>query len=118
MAAIFNDLVISYEGQDYAVKPTFAMINKIEQPVLSGGLGISLAGIVARATRGEVQITEVARILALMLKEHGVDASGEDMYVSIMESDNIMDVVNTVSTAFFPVVRDPDKKHQVSGKKK
>jgi hypothetical protein len=116
MAAIFEDVAISYQGQTYTVKPTFELINKIEQSRVSGGLGISLAGLTARASRGDVPVSEVARILGYMLRTEGAPASDEDMYVEIMSSDNASQYIEAVTTAFFPVVR--PKAAPGNGKKK
>lgn len=116
MAAIFEEVAISYDGKDYTVKPTFELINKIEQSRVSGGLGISLAGLTARASRGDVPVSEVARILAYMLRSVGAPATDEDMYVQIMTSDHAAGYIEAVTTAFFPVVR--PAKTEGDGKKK
>lgn len=118
MAAIFNEIVIGYAGAEHSVKPTFAMINKIEQPVISGGLGISLAGLSARASRGEVAISEVARIMGYLLRSEGVDASDEDMYVEMLTSGRGSEYIEAVTTAFFPVVRPSAAESAAKGAKK
>lgn len=115
MAAIFNDIVIHYGGKTYTVKPTFALINKIEQPVLSGGLGISLAGLSTKASRGEVAITEVAKVLAMLLRSEGAEVEDEDMYSEMFSGDQkaIAEYVSVIMTAFFPVSKtavEADKK--------
>lgn len=111
MAAIFNDVVITYAGKEYTVKPTFALINKIEQPQSSGGLGISLAAFAARSSRGEVAITEAARVLAFLLNSEGSkearSVTADDMYVEMM-ADNAMvqHYIAMVVGSFFPVIPD------------
>jgi hypothetical protein len=105
MAAIFEDIAISYHGKTYTIKPTFELINKIEQSRVSGGLGISLAGLTARASRGDVPVSEVARIICHILRTAEVSVSDEDMYVEIISSDKPMQYIDAVTTAFFPVVR-------------
>lgn len=120
MAAIFNDVVIAYNGEKHTIKPTFALINKIEQPVLSGGLGISLAGLSAKASRGDVPISEVARVLGFLLRESGVDVADEDMYAEILAVDNepvIADYVTVITTAFFPVSETAQKMSDDAKKK-
>ena len=105
MAAIFNDVLITYNGKQYTVKPTFEMINKIEQPEFSGGLGISLAGLSARSANGQVAVTEVARIMALMLRSQVCDVTDGDMYVALMACENMQELLNAVLNSFFPVVK-------------
>lgn len=117
MAAIFNDVSIEFGGKQHAVKPTFEMINRIEMPRVSGGLGISLAGLTARSSNGDVPVSEVARILAYMLQSVGVNATDEDMYVQVMTSDSPQGYIEAVTMAFFPVLR-PAKETGSSSKKK
>lgn len=117
MAAIFHDMVIGFGGQSYTIKPTFEIINRIEQPSVNGGLGISLAGLSSRSSRGEVAITEIVRILAFLLRTQGVALDDEEMYVEVMNSgDRIKEIISMVTTAFFPVVR-PAKDDEESKKK-
>lgn len=118
MAAIFNDVVIQHGDKSVSVKPTFEMINRIEMPAVSGGLGISLAGLTARISRGDVPVSEVARVIAFMLRSSGEAASSEDIYVDIMTRDDALQVVEVVATAFFPVVRKGSEKSESSAKKK
>jgi len=116
MAAIFEDVAITYAGKQYTVKPTFDMINRVEMSKVSGGLGISLAGLTARVSRGDAPVTEVAKILALMLVSAGADATPEDVYVEIMTGTDARPLIEAVTSAFFPVVRTQTEK--ADGKKK
>lgn len=115
MAAIFNDLVIEYKGKKHSIKPTFELINQIERPLTSGGLGISLAGLSGRSSRGEIPISEIARIMAYMLRGKGVALDDGDAYEAILTSGDLQGLITAITSAFFPVIREPaksDKKKQ------
>lgn len=117
MAAVFNDILITHDGKQYTIKPTFELMRKIEQPVSHGGLGVSLARLAGRASSGDVPLTEIACVLAFMLRTQEVTVADEDMFVAVMQSDNIQEVISMVTTAFFPVIK-PDEKPVSPGKKK
>ncbi|WP_294344689.1 hypothetical protein [Prosthecochloris sp.] len=104
MAAIFNEIAITYKGETHTIKPTFDIINKIETPRLSGGLGISLSGLIARSANGESPLTEVARILAYLLQTKNVTVSNDEMYAELFHGDSTMHTyTEAIATAFFPV---------------
>lgn len=111
MPTQFNDIKIRFGGKDYIIKPTYEMARRVESPVIHGGLGISIAGMAARAGRGEVAITEVSDIVALMLRSAGVvveaegaefPVTGEDVYGELLTDGDSSAVINAVTSAFFP----------------
>ncbi len=116
MAAIYNDTVITFKGKQYTIKPDFEIINRIEMSRASGGLGISLAGLAARAAMGDVPVSEVARILGFMLRSQGASASDEDIYVTIMTEADARPYIDAVTSGFFPVIQ--ESKSESGGKKK
>lgn len=116
MAAIFNEVVISYEGKEYSVKPTFDIINRIEMPATAGGLGISLSGLAARAANGDVAVSEVSKVVALLLNVSGAKVSPEDVYVAIMTAEDPRQYIDVISKAIFPVTK-PAKAEEGSKKK-
>ena len=99
MAGIFKEIVITYKGKAYTIKPTFEMINTIEIPRLSGGLGISLSDIVARTP-----LTEVARLLAFFLQSQDVEVTDEEMYAELFDGQpsTITGYVKAIAAAVFP----------------
>lgn len=105
MAEVFKELSIAYKGKKHNIKLKFETINKIEMPVVAGGLGISLPGLITRANHGDVPITEIARILSYLLQTKDVVVSDEEMYVELFTSEDasIREYVNAIAAASFPL---------------
>jgi hypothetical protein len=121
MPTQFNDVRIRFGGKDYIIKPTYEMARRVESPIINGGLGISIAGMAARAGRGEVAITEVSDIVALMLRSAGAvveiegnefPVTGEDVYGELLTIGDSIAVINAVTLAFFPA---PKVKTETTG---
>ena len=118
MAAVFNVIEITYKGKTHAVKPTFEHINRIESSKSSGGLGISLAWLVAQIGAGAPPLSIIATVLAFFLRTTGIEVSDEDLYAEmVFSSDGLMGkYANAISAAVFPVSNAADSSEK--GKKK
>lgn len=100
MTAIYEEISITWEGKEYTVKPTYALINRIE------GQGVSIAGVVNRVQRGEPPMSHIALIFAMLLQAGGCRVSPEDVYAFMhsegCDRDQIGQIVTLALTAFFP----------------
>ena len=61
MAAIYEEIVLAWEGEEYTVQPDYRMVQRIESR------GISIMGVCHKIARGEPPTSQVAEIIAHML---------------------------------------------------
>lgn len=98
MSAVFRELVLNWQGTEYRVKPTMAILNRIEQD-------ISLSVLAYRITSGQPPLSLLATVIAHFLNAGGAkDVTAEDVYVEIMEGDKkvVGDMAAAVMLAVFP----------------
>lgn len=104
MAAIFEEVSICWgydeEGNriEYTVRPTYRMVQAIEQKV-------SIAGISDRIMRGDPPISHMAYIISFLLRQAGADVDEESVFEELMISedpDAIGDLARLIITAFVP----------------
>jgi hypothetical protein len=102
MSAIFRTITLSWEGKTYEVKPTMALINKIEQRV-------SIAAILNGIREGQPQVSHVAVVLGEVFRAAGARVQDEELYLELMlgNSHEMVALSNLVFEALFPV---PKKK--------
>lgn len=75
MAAIYEEIVLAWDGEDYTIQPDFRMVQRIE------ARGISILGVCHRIERGDPPTSQVAEIIAHMLKSGGAKrATPERVY--------------------------------------
>lgn len=102
MSAIFRDVVITWQGKEYRVKPTMRLINTIEQQV-------SLSLTAQRMAQGRPPISHIATIAGVMLRSAGCEVTDEELYLEISTGDNdISDLVAAIFDAAFPVPKKPE----------
>jgi hypothetical protein len=98
MAAVFRDLVLHWKGNEYRVKPTMTILNRIEQDV-------SLSVLAYRISSGTPPLSQLATVISHFLNAAGVrDVTAEDVYVEIMNGDKkiVGDMAGAVMLAVFP----------------
>lgn len=97
MAAIFREVTLGWKGEEYQIKPSMALLNRIEQKV-------SLAGLANGLAAGEPKLTHVATAVAIMLQSAGVSVSDEDVYVELMHGDrgSVSAMAQAIVIAAFP----------------
>lgn len=97
MTAIFREMVLTWHGTEYRVKPTMALLNRIEQEV-------SLSRLASRISTGDVPLTHLASVIAHFLRAAGARATSEDVYLAIMSGDEntVSSMTSAVMLAVFP----------------
>jgi hypothetical protein len=75
MAAIWNDIVIEWEGEHYTVRPTLKLINALEQ-----GEGRSLSQMFIRLSRGDLPSSVACEVIARVLQYAGAEVTAEEVF--------------------------------------
>lgn len=103
MAAIYDEIVLRWEGEEYTVQPSYEMLQTIEAQ------GISIVAVARRMMQGEPRMTEVSFVVAEMLKSADCDVKASKVYEHLLTDCTEKDfqaVCNAVITAFTPRKRD------------
>lgn len=82
MAPIYQEIAITWEGREYRITPTYAMIQKIEQR-------LSIQGLIERMQAEQAPLTQLADLIATVLQLAGCrspTATGEAIYAEIYAS--------------------------------
>ncbi len=97
MASVFQEITLGWAGKEYRVTPTMRLLNSIEQDV-------SLSRLAYRMGQGDVPISQLAVVVATMLRQAGADASDEEVYQEIMtgDADSVQQMASSVMQAVFP----------------
>src|SRR5690606_37185937 len=98
MSAVFRELVLNWQGSEYRVKPTMALLNKIEQDV-------SLSVLAFKITSGNPPLTQLATVISHFLTAAGAkDAPAEEVYAEILHGDKkiVGDMAAALMLAVFP----------------
>ncbi len=107
MAPIYAEIVLSWEGKEYTVQPSYEMVQRIE----SGPRAISILGVCHRMWRGEPPVSLIAVIISHMLQSGGANGATPKMvYGHLMRLAMSADggdeewgrVAAAISTAFVP----------------
>lgn len=100
MAPVFRELVINWGGEEYRVKPTMAIIQRVE------GQGLVLSWIAHMLDRGRPPFSHIAGVIAAFLQEAGAEGTVEDVYAEItqMETEQLREIVTAILHAAFPWV--------------
>lgn len=104
MASVYREVSISWNGKDYTVRPTFELINRIENT-------ISAAGIAGRMEKGDVPVSHVAFLLAEMLRFAGVKVTNEEIHQELFhgDADALWLVASNALAAMFPTPKKSGK---------
>ena len=103
MSAVFNTVSVSWEGKAYEVKPTMALINKIEQR-------LPLVRLARELGQAEPPVSSLVYVITEMLRSVGVQVEEEEVYREIVTSEDPnlgMNLRLAVLAAIFPA---PKKK--------
>lgn len=105
MSAIYEEIVLSWEGKEYTVRPDYRMVQRIE------ARGISILGVCQRLSRGEPQMSQVSEIIGYMLQSGGAKrATPERVYAHLVthaDATEIERIASALMTAFIPQERNP-----------
>lgn len=98
MAAIFQELVLTWGGKEYRVAPSMALLNKIEQQ------GVSLSGIILRTAEGNPPLSHIATAVFYFLTAAGARVTWEDVYAEVAQfrEDVLAETINAIRLAAFP----------------
>ena len=76
MAAIWRDVAITWQGEDYTFRPTMAFLNYMEQTP-----GRSISAVFLRLSKGDLPSGVACDIIAATLRYAGVtDITAEDVF--------------------------------------
>jgi len=98
MAAVYQDIELTWKGETYTVRPTMRLMQDIEQR-------FSLSRVAHRITQGDTPLSHMAAIVAIMLRSAGCKVTDDDVFVELLkgDSDDIKDMSIALITAAFPV---------------
>lgn len=97
MTAIFQEVTLTWNGEEYSVTPDMRLLNKIEQD-------ISLSELAYRMSTGKVPMSQLAVVIGTMLRKGGAKATDEEVYQELMTGDPgaVQDMAGNVMQAVFP----------------
>ncbi len=97
MAAVFQEVKLGWGGKEYAVTPDMRLLNKIEQD-------ISLSRLAYRMSTGDVPMSQLASVIAIMLQAGGAKVSDAEVYQELMtgSTEAVQEMAGTVIQAVFP----------------
>jgi len=97
MAAVFNEVQIGWKGQVYQIKPTMALLNRVEQSV-------SLTDLARSLTEGAPKLSHVATAVTVFLQNAGAVVTAEEVYQELIHGDksSIVGMAQAIVIAAFP----------------
>lgn len=107
-------LTINWKGKVYSLVVTMEVIDRIENH-------ISLITMVRRCAAGDVRMSHAAKLISLVLKEAGCDASQEEVYGDLFGGSEVSPAeLRTLLNGIFSVIFPEQKKKSESetGEKK
>lgn len=112
MAAVFNEVHLTWNGKEYSITPDMRLLNKIEQD-------ISLSELAYRMSMGKVPMSQLAVVIGVMLRKGGANASDEEVYQELMTGDavGVQDMAATVMEAVFPQPKKSEAARPAAAKK-
>jgi hypothetical protein len=102
MSAIFRTVRLAWEGETYEVKPTMALLNRIENRV-------SLAALVRALSTDAPPLSHMAFVLGEFLREAGARVKDDEVYRELMTGDP-RDLLAMRDAIFIAVFPEPKKK--------
>ena len=98
MSAIYEEVTLSWDGEEYTVTPTYKMVQQIEQQV-------SIAGLAARIDEGQPPLSHIAYVISFLLSKAGKYISPDEVYAEIvsgMDGESMRDLAAVAVSAFVP----------------
>lgn len=84
MAPVYQEISLAWNGKDYTITPTYALIQRLEQR-------LSLAALLSRALGGSPPLSQLADLLAEVLQAAGCkddDATAEEINAELYDEHN------------------------------
>jgi hypothetical protein len=106
MSAIFRTVELAWDGKTYEVKPTMALLNKIEQRV-------SLASLIRGMSTDAPPISHMAFVIGEFLRAAGARVDDAEIYQEMMTGDGeaLISMRDAIFAAIFP---EPKKKGEAA----
>lgn len=97
MAAVYQDILMEWEGVEYTIKPTMRLMQDIEQK-------FSISRVAHRITQGDVPLSHMAAIVGAMLRSAGAKVTDDDVFSELMQGDAqvVQDMAIALISAAFP----------------
>jgi hypothetical protein len=96
MAAIYEEVVVEWEGVEYKLTPTYRLVQRVEQH-------LSIFSMLIRLDAGESRLSELARLLTFALQEVGCKGvSEEDINARMYVEPGLMRTAIRVLRGFTP----------------
>jgi len=99
MAAVYQDILMEWEGVEYTVKPSMRLLQDIEQK-------FSISRVAHRITTGDVPLSHMASIVGIMLRSAGAEVTDDEVFSELMQGDAqvVQDMAIALISAAFPFV--------------
>lgn len=108
MSAIYEEIVLAWEGEEYTVQPDYRMVQRIEASKPSG-LGISIVRLLTDLETAHPPVSQVSDVVSLMLRSGGAKkAMPEDVFAHLMTHATVEEwsrIRVALATAFIPQER-------------
>jgi single-stranded DNA-specific DHH superfamily exonuclease len=107
MSAIFRTVELAWDGKTYEVKPTMALLNKIEQRV-------SLLSLARSMATEAPPVSHMAFVIGEFLRAAGARVDDAEVYQELMTTEDgaaAMAMYNAIFAATFPT---PKKKGEAA----
>lgn len=99
MAAIYVEIVLAWDGEEYTIQPSFNMVQRIE------AAGISIMGVINGIHTGQPIASKMGTIIAHMLHSggaRGVTAEQVYAYLASCSPQEWLKITTAITTAFLP----------------
>lgn len=98
MAAVYPELQLSWQGKDYRIKPTMALLNRLEQH-------FSLARLAHRIVTGDTPLSHMAVMVGEMLRFAGAQVTDDEVLEQLLtgDQDAVHEMALALITAAFPM---------------
>jgi hypothetical protein len=103
MAPVFREVKLHYGGKDYRLVPSNRLLRRIE---MDGDL--SLLSISQSASKGKVQISAFAFVLAVALQEAGCKVTEDQMLIELTDPSQAKSVLPLAQQVFAALLPQPD----------
>lgn len=97
MSAVFEEVTLGWRGETYNITPDMRLLNRIEQTV-------SLSRLANRLVNADPPISQLATVVAEMLRKGGAQVTDEEVYQELMtgDPDAVHQMAAVVMRAVFP----------------
>jgi hypothetical protein len=102
VAAIYQEIEIEWEGKAYKVRPSYKLVQRLEQ-------SISISSLSWRCDNGEAPLSQLCDLLSMVLRAAGCkddSADAEEIYLSILHDPEhtarLITMGREALRAFFP----------------